>query len=327
MTVAVRAETSLHDHFAAVRTPWGDLLAQDDAASVFATPGWLRTWWDAFGRGQLVCAVVSDAGRPTGLASLFVEDGMAYPVGSGGSDYLDLLGDRANPEVWTSLLRRLFSDVPGLGGIRWYHVPSWSPSHAALRSACSVLGLRLEDEGGMPAPLLDLRAPGAVAEALGKKSVRRNENWFARDGDLAVRHHRDVRDIVPLLDEFFDQHERRWDGTDSPSLFKQSRHRDFYRSVADAGSREGWLRFTEVVWRGRPVAFHFGSCLAGRYLWYKPSFDIGTPKSPGEVLLTSLIRAAVDEGARVFDFGLGDEPFKQRFATDVGSVTTWGIYA
>jgi CelD/BcsL family acetyltransferase involved in cellulose biosynthesis len=48
-------------------------------------------------------------------------------------------------------------------------------------------------------------------------------------------------------------------------------------------------------------------------------------RSPGEVLLRQLILAAVDEGATTFDFGLGEEPFKARFANRVEQVRTWSL--
>jgi CelD/BcsL family acetyltransferase involved in cellulose biosynthesis len=33
------------------------------------------------------------------------------------------------------------------------------------------------------------------------------------------------------------------------------------------------------------------------------------------------------EGAAIFDFGLGDEPFKSRFTTYVRHVRSWGLYS
>ena len=48
--------------------------------------------------------------------------------------------------------------------------------------------------------------------------------------------------------------------------------------------------------------------------------------SPGEVLLRQLLIAAMAENAEVFDFGLGDEAFKSRFATHVCRVRNWGLY-
>ena len=61
--------------------------------------------------------------------------------------------------------------------------------------------------------------------------------------------------------------------------------------------------------------------------WQKPAFAIDLARrSPGEVLLRQLLLAAIAEGATVFDFGLGDEPFKHRFATRIRHVHTWGLY-
>ena len=74
------------------------------------------------------------------------------------------------------------------------------------------------------------------------------------------------------------------------------------------------------------VAFHFGMSFNGSFLWYKPSFDLALARrSPGEVLLRQLLLAAQAEAAHTFDFGLGDEPFKYRFATDVPRVRTWTL--
>ena len=49
--------------------------------------------------------------------------------------------------------------------------------------------------------------------------------------------------------------------------------------------------------------------------------------SPGEVLLRQLLMAALAEGAHTFDFGLGDEAFKARFATRINRVRNRGLYA
>ena len=36
--------------------------------------------------------------------------------------------------------------------------------------------------------------------------------------------------------------------------------------------------------------------------------------------------AAIEEGAKVFDFGIGDQPYKRRFATTINQVRTWALY-
>lgn len=75
------------------------------------------------------------------------------------------------------------------------------------------------------------------------------------------------------------------------------------------------LRFAVLELDGRPLAYHFGFESKRTYLWYKPAFDVGFWKySPGEVLLRNLLRYARDSELREFDFTIGDESFKQRFA-------------
>src|SRR5205814_6550112 len=89
----------------------------------------------------------------------------------------------------------------------------------------------------------------------------------------------------------------------------------------------GWLRFTRVVWDGRPIAFHYGFCYCGRYFWNVSAFAIDLARrSPGQILLRHLLLAAIDEGAEMFDFGSGDQPFKLRCATDIPYVYGMGLY-
>jgi CelD/BcsL family acetyltransferase involved in cellulose biosynthesis len=115
--------------------------------------------------------------------------------------------------------------------------------------------------------------------------------------------------------------------TDSPSLFQEPAQRMFYRRLSESLSASGWLRFTRLCWQGRPIAFHFGFQYRGSFLWYKPSFDILLARhSPGEVLIRQLLLLALDEDAHTFDFGLGNEAFKQRFATSTPVVKVYGLY-
>ncbi len=50
-------------------------------------------------------------------------------------------------------------------------------------------------------------------------------------------------------------------------------------------------------------------------IWYKPTFDISYAKrSPGEVLLKILLEYALEHDVAKFDFTIGDEDYKYRFA-------------
>lgn len=301
---------------------WTRLLARGQSDTIFQTPWWQRAWWDVFGRGLLMLMGVYRETRLIGLAPMYADAGMVFFVGSGGSDYLDFIGEIPNH---AAVLEHAMGITPGFLGFRFYHIDDASGTGRALQAASRRLGLVCHDEGELPAPMIDLGIAGAAAS--NKKSLVRHQRWFERGGELSISHAKSAQDIMPRLDVFFNQHIARWAVTSCPSLFHDSKQRDFYRTLACSVGPGSWLRFTEVSWNGRPIAFHFGFSYKGTFMWYKPSFEIELAKrSPGEVLLRSLLISALEEGEKVIDLGLGAEPFKHRFATHTRIVRTWGIY-
>lgn len=309
-------------------TVWHQLCAAGESPVVFLTLSWLRTWWNVFGRGELLLIAVEVDGRPIALAPLFCEAGMIFFVGAGSSDYLDFLGNLEAPEVLDLLMATARDGTPGFLGFRLHHVPDGSSTGARLQHAAKRLGFDSYDEGGMAAPRLCFADwPDNQRRPEEKKSLVRHERTFLRQGPLEVEHCRDAEIILPQLDSFFEQHVGRWANTEFPSLFDDDEQRRFYQALVRDHESSDWLRFTRVTWHGGPIAYHFGSCFQGVYLWYKPSFEIRMARhSPGEVLIRHLLIAARTEGAKAFDFGIGDEPFKQRFATANHRIRTWGLY-
>ena len=299
---------------------WNALLRRGSSNVVFLTWEWQRAWWDSFNRTGLMLLLAQSDGEPVALAPFFAEDGFVYFVGSGGSDYLDFLGDISGEGVMDALLATAIEETTAFRSLVLYHVPEYSETGARLHESAIRLRLSLDDEAGMIAPALDLKSDAAHA-APQKRSLLRHEKFFRREGGLEVLHFSSAEDIAPRLEGLFSQHIHRWSGTPFPSLFLDETQKRFYQRLTTLGSAAGWLRFTELRWKQMPIAFHFGSSYAGTYLWYKPSFNIALARhSPGEVLIRQLLLAAIEEGVHTFDFGLGDEAFKQRFATQTTRV-------
>jgi CelD/BcsL family acetyltransferase involved in cellulose biosynthesis len=329
--IASAASIRLLDGFhnpAASSERWDALAHQFNPGSVFATSAWLSSWWQAFGRGQLLLVAAERNGRTEAIAPLFADGGMIFPVGSGGSDELNVVGHVSDADLLARMLQAAMDRVPAFCGIRFYLLPERSPTRALLSTAASLLGLRCYVEDDLPAPVMTISDDRDVALAgTRKKSMIRHERSLLRDGELAIHHDRRARDILPHLPALFAQHVARWSHTATPSRFAVPAHRRFVEEIVRTGSDAGWVRFTRLEWRGRSIACHLGFCLDGRYLWYTPTYDVELARySPGEVLLRHVLLDAIDEGAELFDFGIGDELYKARFATDVKRVTTFGLY-
>lgn len=306
---------------------WNRLLSEGGAKTVFLTWEWQKTWWDTFGRGDLLLLFAERNGRVEALAPFFLDGGMAFLVGSGGSDYLDFIGSAADPELLLALLGKVRELQPELVGIRLYHVPEDSPTSQALESIRQRLPDQVFREESLVAPYIDAATvPGALLAAANKHSLRRHEKTLQRAGATTIEH-LSHQVPVPAMEDLFRLHIARWERTPYPSLFHDPQQRRFYLNLAQAGCRSGWVRYSRVLLDGRVVACHLGFLFGDCFLWYKPAFEIELAKySPGEVLLRNLLLYVHGTGIRYFDFGLGDEPFKARFATGRRVVQTWGIY-
>jgi len=66
---------------------------------------------------------------------------------------------------------------------------------------------------------------------------------------------------------------------------------------------------------GKPLAWDLGFQVNGKFLLYQHTFDLDAWHfTPGEVLLWNELKYASDHVSREFDFGRGDELYKDRFA-------------
>jgi CelD/BcsL family acetyltransferase involved in cellulose biosynthesis len=323
-------QTTMLNGFDDPRCPpeqWNALLCHGNTDVPFLTWEWQRSWWDSFNRSGLLLIAVTRAGHLVAIAPFFVEEDLVYFVGSGGSDYLDFVGDIHSPEVLESALRAARTAVKNFVGFRFFHLLENSRTTRLLHIVATQLGLIIRDEGGLSAPALSLVESQIAGSAATKKSLLRHERFFVQNGDLRISHSSTASEIVPCLSGFFEQHVERWKGTSHPSLFRDGKQRQFYERLAERASASGWLRFTRLEWNRTLIASHFGFCYGGTFMWYKPTFDLALARrSPGEVLIRQLLLRAVEEGAHTFDFGLGDEPFKKRFATHTRNVRNWGLY-
>ena len=305
---------------------WNKLLRAGDTDAVNLTWEWQRSWWQSFAKGRLLLVAVEVDDEIIAIAPLFTDGGMIYNLCP--EDRLDFIGDIGDTDVLIALLETARNAVPDFAGFTFYFVPDCSRTPGRLRVAAAELHLSCHDGDVLPSPYIDLRRKRDAALACTrKKSLLRHENAFRREGVLDVIHARHAAEILPHLDAFFDQHIRRRAATTSPSLFVSERQRDYYRRLTSELSDTGWLRFTRISFNGRPIAFHHGLCYGRRYLFGIPSFEIELcHKSPGEVLLRQLMLAAIEEDAEKFDFGIGDERYKYRFATDVVQLKTISMY-
>jgi CelD/BcsL family acetyltransferase involved in cellulose biosynthesis len=154
-----------------------------------------------------------------------------------------------------------------------------------------------------------------------RKRLRWLERRQARDHAVRVRRTERADQVPEDIATFFELHDRRWAGRGGSSL-DSDRARAFHRRFAQAAQAQGWLRLWFLEFDGAPVAAWYGWRLGSRYSFYNGGFDPDfSSLSPGLALLATVIESAFAEGAAAFDFLLGDEGYKQRFAEEERTVS------
>ena len=305
------------EDFLALGAEWDQLLAHSSADTIFLTSAWLRAWLETYGQGSnLLIPQIRRNGKLIAAAAFRERHGIIEFAGLGPSDYLDLvvsadLDEETAQHAIETVLRSAQGAVSGFRYFLLNRVPLVNGTLARLNAGLSHYHATLL--GSVLAPSMDM---SAAPEKLQKKSLRRHERDLLRQGSVDTETFTRADEILPRLNEFFDQHIRRWQGTPYPSLFHDATARAFYEAVTRQLDASGWLQFTQIRLDGRLVAAHFGFFHGGRFIWYKPCYEPALSKSsPGEVLIKRLIEGAQAAGANEFDFTIGEEAFKMRFAT------------
>lgn len=328
---AIRTEIiTSYSELERLATWWHRLWRAGEPRNVFTSFAWARASWGTYGAGQsLATPVVFQGDRVAAILPVAVQEGRLQFLGSPRADYNDILCEPGvDPAVLDSALAALH-DLP---------VP-WKRCVLENLPEASALVRHLRSKGpeklGYMHLTLSAYCPRVIfapdgetlSAILKKKSLRRHENKLKRLGDITFRHLDDREAIAEHLPEFFRQHIARRAFEEEPSIFHDLRDRDFYAALADELDPRTDLRFGVLEVGDRPVAYHFGFETDGNLLWYKPTFDPDFwDYSPGEVLIKRLFEYAGARGLRTFDFTVGNEAFKHRFANQVARNYALHVY-
>ncbi len=309
------------------KNEWNALVSKDQMGTIFQTFEWHYSWWKTFGNDFKLLLLLAEKGDELiGIAPLMVDEiqilgcrqKIVKFIGTGKSDYCDFIMDRSQPAALSGILQWLFDNRKRWDVIHLSEISNASSLLKALPDFYTKCGYLTSIHELHEAPTIILGDPSFEQGLLKKKSLRRHCNFFSRTGHLELKNYKDTEKILLQLDLFFEQHVRRRASTHTPSKFLNGRNRDFCREIVRTLAPEDWLLFSVLRFNGKPIAFHFGFEYEKRFVWYTPSFDVAYLKhSPGQVLIKYLLEYAIESKLIEFDFTIGGEAFKYRFANHV----------
>ncbi|MFH0953715.1 MAG: GNAT family N-acetyltransferase, partial [Verrucomicrobiota bacterium] len=307
------------ENFIGLEPDWNRLWSEGKRREVFSTFAWARAWVRTYGTpDSLRIAVARRQGTVSAILPLALQQGDLRFIGTPHSDYCDIVCDA---QTGAAELRKLVRALAAAGG--WDRLTF---SNLSERSRLFHLCLEADFRLGLPHALrpghkcptvvADGDAARVFGELLRKENPKRCEKHLKERGTLDFAHLERREEIQSHLDGFFDQHRlRRAVATNSAGMFGHEEQRRFFRNILQEFDPATTLRFAVLRVAGRVVACHFGFELDQRYVWYVPTFDIDFwDCRPGLVLLRNLFEYALGRRLREFDFTIGDEEYKNRFA-------------
>ena len=163
---------------------------------------------------------------------------------------------------------------------------------------------------------------GQIGTSEARRKLRRKETGLAAMGELTHLIARDPAEIDLILEGFFRQKNERLREMGIASPFDDEASQRFVRSACLSGLADGRpaVELHGLLLDGRVIATYGGAVDERRFSCMFNSFD-ASPEiarfSPGDILLTRLIRAQCALGRTGLDLGIGEARYKRLFCRDV----------
>jgi CelD/BcsL family acetyltransferase involved in cellulose biosynthesis len=305
---------------------WNTLVLAMDHPEVFFTYQWALAASRGFqGHLSTLLFLMHDSEQLTGVVALATDPKSpraAFFLTSSTADYCDIVSTPANRRaVLVALLEEI--EKLGLSDLVLANVPANSATlqelnhvagsqhfYVTSRAAYNCGVVQLGGEEQRETLLKTLATKGREKRALKK---------LTNLGAVKVIHLTEPEQLGTSLESIVSAQISRFLASNRVSPLVGTERRTFLRHLSDLLSHSGWLKISQLEIDGRPVAWNYGFRFGGSWFWYLPTFQMEYEHvSPGSCLL----RLLVEEGARDasvgwVDLGLGDEPYKERFANNV----------
>jgi len=311
------------------RERWNSLLRANPASSIFQTPEWLASWWQAYGQNRDLFALVfaDSAGAVVGIAPLYADQTRFWGrslttlrmvgTGSGDSDGLDFITAPG------SAIHCVQAFIAWLAAYKEWHVcaletlPQHSPVAECLLRQVQESGMSI-DSTFTPNFIIDLPPtwPQYVSSLdssfrpLLTRYPKRLQSRFTVKFSRCV----DVDNLKTQLPTLFELHQMRWTGRGEAGAFTGNARRDFYQRMAAAFLQRGWLEFwllelnSETV--GAQFCFRYNDTVSLLQEGFDPKY---AAEKIGYALKAHLLQEMIGSGARRYDFLGGADPYKSKF--------------
>lgn len=327
-TLTTRWITALQD-FEALEPEWTDLIGNSAAETVFLGFDWLCVWWEHMGQERelrMLIARRETDGLLIGAAPLVLGPGKWLGIlpmrklslmgaGVAAADHLDF-PLRKGFEVAASqaLQGRLVADAGDWDCLRLDGLSDTSPIPDLWGSlvrrfstnTCRFMALPETWEAYLQT------MPSKRRRRVGWRQ-RRLEKEFP--DQVRFRTVTKPGEVDGAMESLFRLHQEVQTGRGNPGSFAGTPMRDFHKAVARRFLKAGRLRLHLISVGDEDIAAIYCFWQGDVLSFYSTGFSSKWDRhNPGRQVMAFSIRAAIEDGAKVYDFLRGDESYKEVFS-------------
>jgi CelD/BcsL family acetyltransferase involved in cellulose biosynthesis len=148
-----------------------------------------------------------------------------------------------------------------------------------------------------------------------RKTDRRKRKRLADHGETRHISAANRDDVVRSIDALIDQKRQSYAKLGVANMFEWPGYRDFFLEMASDPRSSGLTYVSRLDVGPVTAAANFGLMFRGRYYYILAGYDDGELArfGPGYTQLQDVMRHALEHGCKVFDFTIGDEPYKREW--------------
>ena len=304
---------------------WNTLVLAMDNPEVFFTYQWALAASRGFqNRLSPLLFLMYDSGQLVGVVALAIDPNApraAFFLTSSTADYCDIVSTPENRKAVLLALLQEFQNL-GLSDLVLANVPSNSATLKELPSVAGSNRFYLTSRAAYSCGVVQLEGEEQRESLLRMLATRSRDKRALKKlstlGSVKVIHLTEPEKIGESLESIVSAQISRFLASNRVSPLVGPERRTFLRQLSDLLSQSGWLKISQLEIDGRPVAWNYGFRFGGSWFWYLPTFQMEYEHvSPGSCLLRLMVEeGARDASLRWLDLGLGDEPYKNRYANN-----------
>jgi len=327
-SISVRISTELRD----VERTWKSFEEYADG-TVFQSFDWLSQWQRHIGAPANVMPVIAIASDEGGVPLIILplsirQQGRLRHLTWLGDDLCDYNGPLLSPlfgrfvcgHEFIALWRRILGAIRGDNRLKFDLV--------SLQRLPEMIGMQRNPF--LSLPLLP-NTFGAHLATLGtnwdefyqarrpakdRKVDRRKFRNLAKYGELRFIEPKEPNAIARTMDLLIRQKRDSYARIQARDIFARPGYCEFFKSISILPALASVVHVTRLDVGDMPVATGFGLCYKSRYYLVLSSYEDNRLAlySPGRAHLCDLMRWAIARRCKLFDFTIGDEPYKREWS-------------